>query len=124
MPRSTDEWVGKTDDTRVPDHVADRVCRKYDDRCQGPCGLKLGGKLKAHMDHIIALINGGENKEGNLQPLCQFCHRLKTKLDVQAKSLTARIRKKHLGIKRPSALAEKWAWFKRIRAERTERETQ
>ena len=121
--RTRPEWVGKNDDQRAPDHVADRVCRKYDDRCQGPCGLKLGGKLKAQMDHIVALINGGENRESNLQPLCQFCHRLKTKLDVQAKAVTARIRKRSLGLKPPSQLARKYAWAKKIKAERAARNT-
>jgi 5-methylcytosine-specific restriction enzyme A len=104
--RSVPEWIGATADSKVPDRVAERVCKKHADRCQGPCGLKFGGKLTAHMDHVVALINwtgeGHGNRESNLQPLCQFCHAMKTKIDVAAKSLTAKLRKSHLGIKSPS----------------------
>lgn len=120
--RKWPEWVGRTDDTRIPERVMDRVSRRYGDRCQGPCGQQLGGKLRAQMDHIVALANGGCHREGNLQPLCRPCHQIKTGLDVQAKAVTARVRKKHLGIKRRSRFAEMYAWKKMILAERARKE--
>jgi hypothetical protein len=37
-------------------------------------------------DHIIALINGGENRETNLQILCDWCDPAKTAADVRQKA--------------------------------------
>ena len=53
-------------------------------------------------DHIVALVNGGENRERNLRCLCSWCHKNKTADDVAEKAKTAAVRKKHLGIKTPS----------------------
>jgi hypothetical protein len=53
-------------------------------------------------DHIIALGNGGENRERNLAPALRDKHREKTKDDVAIKSKIARVRAKHLGINRSS----------------------
>lgn len=39
------------------------------------CGTKLGRKY--HIDHIIALVNGGTNFPSNLQLLCPRCNLLK-----------------------------------------------
>jgi 5-methylcytosine-specific restriction protein A len=33
-------------------------------------------------DHIVALVNGGEDTEANLQSLCEECHRIKTARDL------------------------------------------
>lgn len=42
------------------------------------------GKLvaAAEVDHIIALVNGGEDADDNLQGLCVDCHRVKTRKDL------------------------------------------
>lgn len=40
----------------------------------------MGGELW-HLDHIIALENGGTNDPSNLQVLCANCHKTKTKDD-------------------------------------------
>jgi len=53
-------------------------------------------------DHIVALINGGEHRESNLAPALREKHLEKTAADVREKSITARKRAKHLGIKKPS----------------------
>lgn len=53
---------------------------------------------KWELDHKIALINGGENRETNLAPALSFAHKIKTRTDVAEKSKIARIRAKHLGI--------------------------
>jgi hypothetical protein len=51
------------------------------------------------LDHIRALINGGENREGNLAPILHGRpHKEKTALDVAEKAKVARLRAKHLGI--------------------------
>lgn len=33
-------------------------------------------------DHVVALVNGGEDTEANLQSLCDECHRIKTAKDL------------------------------------------
>jgi len=98
MSRSVAEWIGLTPDTPVPDRVKDRVAERAG-RCCKRCGLEVKGKLRAAFDHAIPLILGGENRESNLQFLCEPCHAAKTKLDVKLKAKVARVRKKHLGIK-------------------------
>lgn len=42
------------------------------------------GRVKAATvpDHIVALVNGGEDAEENLQSLCAECHRTKTAKDL------------------------------------------
>ena len=49
-------------------------------------------------DHVIALVNGGENRESNLAPALRDKHRAKTKIDVAEKATVYRVRAKHLGI--------------------------
>lgn len=100
--RSTPEWIGKTDDTPIPQRVQDRVCAKSNDACV-TCSRRVGGKLKPEIDHTIPLILGGKNRESNLQLLCNECHGLKTKRDVKIKAKVARVRQKDLGIRKTSS---------------------
>lgn len=96
MARSTDEWIGKTDDAAIPPRVKVRVFELYEGKC-----AKTGVKLRPghfQYDHIVALVNGGEHRESNLQPLCTDAHREKTRADVAVKAKVARQRKKHLGL--------------------------
>jgi 5-methylcytosine-specific restriction protein A len=108
MSRSTDEWVGKTDDSAIPQRVKDRLLLASG-KCCVRCTRAVGGKLRAEFDHIIPLILGGGNRESNLQTLCSECHGAKTKLDVKLKSKVARVRQKHAGLKRPRTIR---AWRK------------
>ncbi len=44
--------------------------------------LKQGRhRLGTQSDHIVALMNGGEDTESNLQRLCDDCHKHKTNVD-------------------------------------------
>lgn len=108
MPRSTTEWIGRDDDQRIPDYVKDRVANKAELRCQ-KCQRQVIGRLRAEFDHTIPLIMGGGNRESNIQLLCHECHAGKTKLDVKLKSKAARVRKKHIGIKKQRTIR---AWRK------------
>jgi 5-methylcytosine-specific restriction endonuclease McrA len=101
MARIVAEWIGKTDDTAIPDRVKERIARKYGDQC-AHCKGPIGGRSSARFDHIIPLILGGQNREDNLQLLCGPCHQAKTNLDVKLKAKVFRVRRKHLGIKKPS----------------------
>lgn len=107
--RSTGEWIGTNDDQAIPARVKIRVFDAFGGRC-AICSLLIAGKLRPAYDHAIALINGGENREANLQLLCVPCHALKTKTDVAEKSVTARIRTKHLGLKKPRMIRS-WRKF-------------
>lgn len=101
MSRSTEEWIGTTDDSAIPPRVRMRVWERAAGKCQG-CTRKLRPGEDWQADHVIALINGGANRESNLRLLCDWCHKAKTAQDVAQKAEAARIRAKHVGIKKKS----------------------
>ena len=107
--RTVEEWIGATDDQAIPARVKIRVFDAFGGRC-AVCSLQIAGKLRPAYDHFIALINGGQNRETNLQLLCVPCHAFKTKADVAEKSITARKRAKHLGLKKPRTIRS-WRKF-------------
>ena len=114
MSRDVPEWIGARDDTPAPTRVRLRVILSQDGICACGCGVKLGmaGEV-TEIDHIVALINGGENRETNLQALRRRCHSAKTKADVALKAKTASVKAKHLGIAKsksplPFGRASKW----------------
>lgn len=97
MSRALPEWVADHDDQAIPTRVKLRIW----ERCGGRCaisGKKLGVGEPYDFDHIIALINGGEHRERNLQVVSRIAHRAKTDDDLAIKSKVARIRAKHLGV--------------------------
>lgn len=97
--REVSEWIGKNDDTPIPARVKLRVFEEYNGNCT-KCLAKIVGKLVPQYDHAVALINGGHNRESNIQLICSECHKLKTKLDVAEKSIVYHKRIKAVGIKR------------------------
>ena len=98
MAREVNEWIGKTDDTQIPARVKLRILMKHGGECV-LCTLPIGVIRAPAYDHAVALINGGENRETNIQLLCVPCHRVKTSVDVAVKSSNARRLKKRLGLK-------------------------
>lgn len=95
MARTLPEWIGKTDDHRAPGSVRDRIFQREGGKCH-LCSQEINGK-KWDLDHVKALINGGENRESNLKPVHRKCHVEKTAQDVAAKAKAAAIRQKHTG---------------------------
>lgn len=97
MPRAPKEWIGKTDDAKIPPRVRLRVF----DRAGGICHwCKIAIKAPPETwqaDHVVALINGGGHRETNLAPIHSHCHVEKTGLDVADKKKVAAVRKKHIG---------------------------
>jgi 5-methylcytosine-specific restriction endonuclease McrA len=85
MAREIEEWIGRSDDAKVPPRVRLRIF----ERERGICHLS-GRKIKTgelwDLDHKIALCNGGEHRESNLFPALKDKHREKTKADVAEKS--------------------------------------
>jgi len=103
MTRATPEWIGANDNSPIPPRVKLRVFTKAKECCQH-CERRICGKLTAEYDHITALINGGGNRESNIQLLCVECHGQKTKADVAEKSITARKIAKRIGLKKPRTI--------------------
>ncbi|WP_458760512.1 HNH endonuclease [Afipia sp. TerB] len=66
--------------------------------CQN-CRRELSSSDKKQCDHIVAIINGGQNRESNLQTLCDWCHKAKTKADVALKSKVYRVKAKSQGFR-------------------------
>lgn len=98
MARSVPEWIGKTDDTPIPPRVKIRIFDNNNKQCCH-CNRLILGRLLPRYDHIIALANGGENRESNIQLLCSECHTEKTRQDTHTKSVIYKKRIRHLGIK-------------------------
>lgn len=98
MARATKDWIGRTDDSKAPPRVRQRVF----DRDKGVCHYcKLVIKAPPETwqaDHVVAIINGGANAEPNLAPIHSHCHVEKTGLDVADKKKVAAVRQKHLNI--------------------------
>jgi 5-methylcytosine-specific restriction endonuclease McrA len=102
------EWIGKSDNHVPPATVRQRVFDRDAGKCH-LCGhvIKVPGETW-DLDHVVALINGGENRESNLAPAHKHCHVAKTARDVGEKSKVAAVRQKHTGASRPkSPLARK-----------------
>lgn len=101
--RSVDEWIGKSDDAKVPAHVKLRIFDRY----KGVCylsGRKIEAQDKWEVEHILALCLGGEHRETNMAPALVEPHKIKTKADRRQKAKNDRVRKKHLGIKKPRTM--------------------
>lgn len=110
--RSVPEWIGATPDAPIPRRVRLRVF----ERAGGIChisGRKIRPGDKWEIDHVIALVNGGENRESNLAPALADAHRAKTREDVAQKAKDRRVKAKHLGQwesrqKLPGSRVGKW----------------
>ncbi|RZN19497.1 hypothetical protein [Bradyrhizobium sp. Leo121] len=55
--RSTQEWIGKTDDAKVPDYVRLRVFNRHNGVCY-LSGRKITAADDWDLEHILALCNG------------------------------------------------------------------
>lgn len=102
MSRSVPEWIGKTDDTPVPRHVKARVFDAHGGICH-IAKRKIAAGEPWECDHVVALINGGQNRESNLAPALVAKHKEKTARDVAEKARIAEKRAKHIGLARPKS---------------------
>lgn len=107
--RTVPEWIGKTDDTKVPDHVRLRVFEARGGRCH-ITGVKILPGVRWELDHIVALCNGGEHRESNLAPVLVAPHRIKTKADRRDQARARKLRKAHIGIRKPRTIT-RWRRF-------------
>jgi 5-methylcytosine-specific restriction protein A len=100
MSRAVAEWVGKNDDTAVPDRVRLRVFAKADECCTS-CTRKIRAGETWTCEHVIALINWRKtddtphgNRESNLGVTCSNCLAPKNAADVAEKSQVYDMRRK------------------------------
>lgn len=107
--REVAEWIASHDDQTIPARVRVRTFDKHGGKC-AVCTLPIRGSLLPAYDHIVALINGGEHREANLQLLCVPCHKVKTRSDVAEKSTLYRKRLKAQGHKKPRTIRS-WRRF-------------
>jgi 5-methylcytosine-specific restriction endonuclease McrA len=81
------EWVGKTPEAMPGQTVLLRLYAKQNGICACGCGQSMNlNRDKVDCDHVIALIDGGENRESNLQLLLNACHKVKTGKEATARS--------------------------------------
>ena len=99
MTRAVPEWIGSSPGAAIPPRVRLRVFERHKGICH-ISGRKIAAGEKWDCDHVIALINGGEHRESNLAPALVDKHRAKTAQDVAEKARAARVRSKHIGIKK------------------------
>lgn len=98
MSRAVPEWVGKTPDTPAPPRVRLRVFQSHGGICH-IAKRKIAAGEPWQLEHVKALINGGENRESNLAPALTDKHREKTAEDLAEKSAVYRKAAKHRGIR-------------------------
>lgn len=118
MTRAVPEWIGKTDDAKIPPRVRLRVFQKHNGICH-LSGRKIGAGEPWDCDHVIALVNGGEHRETNLAPALRDKHREKTKADVAAKSAVYHKAAKNIGISFRKGPKIRSRGFERRPAQRT-----
>jgi len=102
--RQTDTWRGKTDNAKVPAYVRLRIFNRENGICH-ISGRKITAADKWELEHKVALCNGGTHSEDNLAPALVKPHQAKTALDLAQKAKNDRVRKKHIGIRKPSRFA-------------------
>lgn len=99
MRTTSREWVGKTDDAMPPPSVRLRILNNNGRKCY-LTGIEIQPRDSWDLDHIIALCNGGENRESNLAPALRAPHRDKTKRDRATKRKNDRVTMRAYGIRR------------------------
>lgn len=110
------EWIGRTDDSKPPPYVRLRIFERYDGICY-LSKVKIQTADKWELEHIVAICNGGENRESNMAPALAAPHKIKTKDDRKTKAKNDHVRMKHLGIRKPSRLQS--AGFRKAEPQRS-----
>ena len=83
------------------------------------CGLKIDGVREEWIvEHVRALVLGGDDTDENCGPAHEDCRRVKDKVDVSSGAKAKRMKAKHLGIKKPGGFRKPPpgynAWTRRI----------
>jgi 5-methylcytosine-specific restriction protein A len=103
-PREVAEWIGKSPDAKVPDRVRMRVLERYGHKCY-LSGAEIRPGTAWEIEHIQALILGGEHREKNMAPALVEPHKAKTATEMKIKAKIARVGKKSFLGKKKSSLS-------------------
>ena len=103
MPRSVEEWIGASDDAKVPDRVKLRIWRRQMD-ADGVVHCHISGEPirpgdDFDLEHKQALIFGGRHAESNLAFALTRHHRQKTAEEVAIRAETDARALSHAGIR-------------------------
>ena len=94
--RSTAEWIGKTDDTKVPPHVRARIFDRYKGVCYlSNTVIRAGDAWE--LEHIVPWELTRDDSDENVKPAHFKCHKVKTADDVAAIRKADRVKAKHIG---------------------------
>ena len=94
--RSVPEWVGKTDDAKVPTAVRARVFTTHG----GVCHIskrKIQPGEAWELEHVVPLWKGGQHRETNMAPALVDAHKIKTAEEAADRAKAKRIHAKHFG---------------------------
>lgn len=93
------EWIGKNDDSMPTAPIRQRILERWGSLCH-LCGGAIT-KPGWHADHVKPLKDGGENRESNLKPAHEPCHRKETARQAIERAPVERKKQKHSGAARP-----------------------
>jgi hypothetical protein len=107
--RKTLEWIAKHDDQAIPRYVRARIFETHNGICH-ISGRKIMPGDAWDCEHKLALCLGGEHRENNIAPALVAPHRIKTKGDRHQKKKNDRVRRRHIGIRKPRTIT-RWRKF-------------
>lgn len=111
--RTVEEWIGKSDDAKVPPHVRLRIFEREKGKCH-ISGRRITPADQWDLDHKVALADGGEHREANLFPAIRERHREKTAAENTERAVIRSKRSKHFGIRAKSTFPKRIdPWNKR-----------
>lgn len=94
--RAIPDWRGRTPEAMPPKTVFDRIYARQGGK-DAITGLPFTSKDRIVRDHIVPLIDGGENCESNLQLITEYQHKLKTAREAMTRGKERRVRAKARG---------------------------
>ncbi|MDO9381872.1 MAG: HNH endonuclease [Hyphomicrobiaceae bacterium] len=97
--RSVPEWIGRSPDSAIPPRVKLRIIERYGRRCYLTGDVLVPGQIE--FEHVIAIVNGGTNRESNIAPANRPAHQIKTRADTAIKTKRAKSLKKRYGLTKP-----------------------
>ena len=102
--RPVPDWVGKRPESMPGQLVLLRLYAKQNGLCACGCGRVMSFERDViECDHIVTLIDGGENRESNLQLMLQEHHRVKTSGEATVRSAERRHKAKAFSsLRKPS----------------------
>src|SRR3990167_10490639 len=101
--RSVPEWIGKTDNEKIPDRVKLRIWSRESGRCHLSDRKIMPGD-RYEFSHFKGLAQGGDHRESNIGLALKAPHKIKTAEDRRQQAKSDRIIKRHRGIKKPRSI--------------------